>query len=63
MAKKEKEFNFKLYGISVFVIIAALLVIITTTTYKSRYTAFHPEAVAKNYVETINGYGYTSPFG
>lgn len=62
MAKKEKEFNFKLYGISVFVIIAALLVIITTTTYKSRYTAFHPEAVAKNYVETIvnTGDGYNA---
>ena len=62
MAKKDKEFNFKLYGISVFVIIAALLVIITTTTYNSRYTAFHPEKVAKNYVDTIvqTGDGYNA---
>lgn len=62
MAKKEKEFNFKLYGISVFFIIAALLVIITTTTYNSRYTAFHPEKVAKNFVDTIvqTGDGYNA---
>ena len=62
MAKKEKEFNFKLYGISVFVIIAALLVVITTATFKSRYTAFHPDKVAKNYVDTIvqTGDGYNA---
>lgn len=62
MAKKEKEFNFKLYGISVFLIIAALLVVITATTFKSKYTAFHPEAVAKNYVDTIvqTGDGYNA---
>lgn len=62
MAKKEKEFNFKLYAVSVFVVICALLVIITTTTFKSRYTAFHPEEVAKNYVATIieTGDGYNA---
>lgn len=62
MANKNKEFNFKLYGISVFFIIAALLVIITTTTFKSKYNAFHPEQVAKSFVETIvsTGDGYNA---
>lgn len=62
MAKKNKEFNFKLYGISVFIVIAAALVIITATTFKSKYTAFNPQEVAKSYVSTIvsSGDGYNA---
>ncbi len=62
MAKKEKEFNFKLYAVVVFFAITAALVAITYSTYVSRYTAFHPERVAKSYVNTIvqTGDGYNA---
>ncbi len=53
MAKKEKEFNFKLYGILTFFGIAATLVVICVLTFSARYTAFHPDKVAVTYVDTI----------
>ena len=62
MANKEKSFNTKLYAVIVFFGILAALVLITFTTFKSRYTAFHPEEVARSYVDTIvqTGDGYNA---
>lgn len=60
--KAEKEFNFKLYAVIVFFGVLAALVAIVYTTFTSRYTAFHPEEVAKIYVDTIvqTGDGYNA---
>lgn len=60
--KAEKEFNFKLYAVIVFFGVLAALVAIVYTTFTSRYTAFHPEEVAKTYVDTIvqTGDGYNA---
>ena len=60
--KTEKEFNFKLYAVIVFFGVLAALIAIVYTTFTSRYTAFHPEAVAKTYVDTIaqTGDGYNA---
>lgn len=60
--KVEKEFNFKLYAVIVFFGVLAALVAIVYTTFTSRYTAFHPDEVAKTYVETIvqTGDGYNA---
>ncbi len=62
MANKEKTFNFKAYAITVFVVILAALVVITTLTFKAKYTGFHPEEVARTYVDTIvqSGDGYNA---
>ncbi len=62
MANKEKTFNFKAYAIIVFVAILAALVVITTLTFKAKYTGFHPEEVARTYVDTIvqSGDGYNA---
>lgn len=62
MANKEKNFNFKAYAIIVFVVILAVLVVITTLTFKAKYTGFHPEEVARTYVDTIvqSGDGYNA---
>ena len=62
MAKNEKNFNTKLYAVITFFGIAATLFLITFTTFKSRYTAFRPEAVATAYVDTIvqTGDGYNA---
>ncbi len=62
MANKEKTFNFKAYAIIVFVSILAALVVITTLTFKAKYTGFHPEEVARTYVDTIvqSGDGYNA---
>lgn len=62
MANKEKTFNFKAYAIIVFVVILAVLVVITTLTFKAKYTGFHPEEVARTYVDTIvqSGDGYNA---
>lgn len=62
MANKEKTFNFKAYAIIVFVAILAALFIITTLTFKAKYTGFHPEEVARTYVDTIvqTGDGYNA---
>ncbi len=60
--KKEKEFNFKLYATVVFFAVLVALVAIVYTTFTSRYTAFHPEKVAKTYVDTVvqTGDGYNA---
>ncbi len=60
--KTEKEFNFKLYAVIVFFGVLAALIAIVYTTFTSRYTAFHPEEVAKTYVDTIvqTGDGYNA---
>lgn len=62
MANKEKTFNFKAYAIIVFVVILAVLVVITMLTFKAKYTGFHPEEVARTYVDTIvqSGDGYNA---
>lgn len=62
MTNKEKSFNSKLYAIIVFLGILAALLLITVTTFKSRYTAFHPDKVAINYIDTIvqTGDGYNA---
>lgn len=62
MANKEKSFNFKAYAIIVFVAILAALLVITTLTFKAKYTGFHPEEVARTYVDTIvqSGDGYNA---
>ncbi len=62
MAKTEKVFNKKLYAVITFFLILAILVTIVTTTFKSKYTAFHPEEVARTYVDTIvqTGDGYNA---
>ncbi len=60
--KTEKEFNFKLYAIAVFFGMLIALIAIVYTTFTSRYTAFHPQAIAKTYVDTIvqTGDGYNA---
>lgn len=62
MTKKEKGFNLKLYAVVVFFAVLAALVLIVFFTFKSKYTAFHPEEVARNYVDTIvqTGDGYNA---
>ncbi len=62
MANKEKTFNYKVYAVAVFAVILALLVLITTFTFKAKYIGFHPEEVARNYVDTIvqSGDGYNA---
>ncbi|MBQ8209705.1 MAG: hypothetical protein IJZ35_03880 [Clostridia bacterium] len=62
MSNKEKSFNSKLYAILTFVVIAVLLVVICVSTFTSRYTAFHPDELAKTYVDTIvqTGDGYNA---
>lgn len=61
-AKTNKEFNFKLYAVIVFFSMLTALIVITYSAYTSRYTAFHPEAVAKTYIDTIvqTGDGYNA---
>lgn len=60
MANKEKSFNLKLYAVIVFFAVAAALVLIVTFTFKSKYTAFHPEEVARTFADTVvqTGDGY-----
>ncbi len=53
MANKEKTFNAKAYAIIVFCVILAALIAITTFTFTSKYIGFHPEEVARTYVDTI----------
>lgn len=62
MAKKEKGFNLKLYAILAFVVVAVVLTLIVTFTFKSNYTAYHPDEVARNYADTIvqTGDGYNA---
>ena len=62
MANKEKTFNFKAYAIIVFVAILAALFVITAFTFKAKYTGYHPDEVARTYVDTIvqTGDGYNA---
>ncbi|MCH5189012.1 MAG: hypothetical protein J1F37_00475 [Oscillospiraceae bacterium] len=62
MAKKEKSFNLKLYAVIVFFAVAAALTLMVIFTFNSKYTAFHPEEVARNYADTIvqTGDGYNA---
>lgn len=62
MEKKEKSFNLKLYAAVAFFAVLALLILITALTFKAKYTAYHPEEVARNYVDTIaqTGDGYNA---
>lgn len=62
MSKENKKFNYGLYAVSVFVIIAAALVLITTFNFKSKYIAFDKEKVAVNFVDTVaqKGDGYNA---
>lgn len=53
MEKKEKGFNLKLYATVAFFAVLAALVLITVFTFRTKYTAYHPEAVAQNYADTI----------
>lgn len=53
MEKKEKGLNLKLYATVAFFAVLLALVLITVFTFKAKYTAYHPEAVAQNYVDTI----------
>lgn len=59
---KEKTFNRKLYAVVAFFAVLAALVLMVTFTFKSRYIAFHPEEVARTYVDTIvqTGDGYNA---
>lgn len=62
MAKKEKSFNLKLYAVIAFCAVAAALVLIVMLTFKSKYIAYHPEEVARSYVDTVvqTGDGYNA---
>lgn len=62
MEKREKSFNLKLYAVIAFFAVAAALALMVLFTFKSKYTAFHPEEVAKNYADTIvqTGDGYNA---
>ncbi len=62
MANKEKSFNTKLYALITFVAIAVFLVLSCVLTFKARYTAFHPDELARTYVDTVvqTGDGYNA---
>lgn len=62
MAKENKKFNYGLYSVLVFIIVAAVLVLITSLTFKSKYVAFDKEKVAVNFVDTVaqKGDGYNA---
>lgn len=62
MAKENKKFNYGLYAVLVFIIVAAVLVLITSLTFKSKYVAFDKEKVAVNFVDTVaqKGDGYNA---
>lgn len=62
MEKREKGFNLKLYAVIAFFAVAAALALMVLFTFKSKYTAFHPEEVARNYADTIvqSGDGYNA---
>ncbi len=62
MSNKEKGFNLKLYAIISFIAVAVILATVCVTTFKSKYIAFHPEELARSYVDTIvqTGDGYNA---
>lgn len=66
MAKKEKTFNYKLYALVAFLLVAALLACTTFFAVKQKYIAFDEEKLAVSYADTIaqkgdgyNAYTYT----
>ena len=62
MKNKEKNFNVKLYGALAFFAVAAVLVVTCIFTFKAKYIAFHPEELARTYVDNIvqTGDGYNA---
>lgn len=61
MANK-KEFKTGRYAVIVGIVLAVILTVLTIFAYTTRYTAFSPEKVAQNYVDTIvqTGDGYNA---
>lgn len=59
---KEKVFNIKLYAIITCIAVAVFLVAVCVAAFTSRYTAFHPDELARIYVDSIvqNGDGYNA---
>lgn len=62
----KKGFNYKLYAIIAFVVVAAILAVTTSYAFQQKYIAFDPEKTALNYADTIiqrgdgyNTYAYT----
>lgn len=47
MAKKEKTFNYKLYALVAFLLVAALLACTTIFAVKQKYIAFDEEKLAR----------------
>lgn len=62
MANKNKEFNYGLYAVISFVLVAAILATTTVFTFKNKYLAFSPEKIAVNYVDAVaqKGDGYNA---
>lgn len=62
MANKEKTFNTKLYAVAAFVAVAVVLVITCVSTFKAKYIAFHPDELARSFVDTVvqTGDGYNA---
>lgn len=62
MEKKEKGLNLKLYAVVAFFAVLAALVLITVFTFRAKYTAYHPEEVARTFTDTVvqTGDGYNA---
>lgn len=62
MKKQEKAFPVKLYAATAFFAVLAVLVLLVTLNFRAKYTAYHPEAVAQAYTDTIiqSGDGYNA---
>lgn len=62
MSKEKKSFNYTLYALVAFILVAAILAATTVITFKNKYIAFSPESLAVNYVDTIaqTGDGYNA---
>lgn len=66
MAKENKKFNYGLYAVIAFILVAAILAATTVITFKNKYLAFSPESLAINYTDSVaqkgdgyNAYKYT----
>lgn len=62
MSKEKKSFNYTLYALVAFILVAAILAVTTVITFKSKYIAFNSETLAVNYVDTVaqTGDGYNA---
>lgn len=58
MAKKEKTFNYKLYALVAFLLVAALLACTTIFAVKQKYIAFDEKKLAVSYADTIFRYDF-----